>query len=632
MSDPWFIQRNTNMTYENVLRDILHPEGWKRAGNPPAIPSALADWGYWNQDDEAPTEVGEALLSGTITWAESVILQLSKRGGILDNGNVVKPLVVLAKVFSTMMGSSRLPFLTKDSIGKIVALKSYDQVTSAFCAQLNNAPAVPYGYSDIWLNALTDSHLLVKYKTGGDVRYELNPSQSTRSLLNWLATEGVNISPCPDKGTQGDSYFEYMGSLKAGLMEIIRSADRSKLFPVIPNLITFRRPLKPGSASVSPSVLESNFFSAVEGAGLRFEESFLKRFVAALLAKPFVILTGLSGSGKTKLAEAFAKWLGEPFEAGKGGTGSKYLLVPVGADWTNNEHLLGYPDALREGAYVPPDSKVLQFLLAAKDHRDEPYFLILDEMNLSHVERYFADFLSAMESSGRTLRLHGATDGLKAGELVIPADLKLPDNLFVIGTMNVDETTYMVSPKVLDRAQTLEFRVSHDDIEGFLGAGTDVKLDDLAGIGASYAAGFRALAGKPPAFSKKTDLETMLLATFDELAKLGAEFAFRSTAEIVSFAGFAEAAGLGADETADAAILQKLLPRVHGSRRKLEKPLEALWGVCRKDGDETELRATREEFAAQFYKDHCRFPWSGEKIARMFRQAVDNGFASFAEA
>lgn len=411
------------------------------------------------------------------------------------------------------------------------------------------------------------------------------------------------------------------------------------LMAAIPRLQSIQSPASVGSHlqpsgifnSDAPEKLVNEFKTDLQASGLKYEDSFLQRFVAALLAKPFVILTGLSGSGKTKLAEAFAAWLGKPFEE-DGSDGSRFLLVPVGADWTNNEHLLGYPDALREGAYVLPDSKVLQFLLAAKDHRDEPYFLILDEMNLSHVERYFADFLSAMESSGRTLRLHGATDGLKAGELVIPADLKLPDNLFVIGTMNVDETTYMVSPKVLDRAQTLEFRVSHNDIEGFLGAGTEVKLDDLAGKGASSAAGFRALAGKPPVFSGKADLETTLLAAFDELAKLGAEFAFRSTAEIVSFAGFAEAAGLGADETADAAILQKLLPRVHGSRRKLEKPLEALWGVCRKDGDETELRATREEFAAQFYKDHCRFPWSGEKIARMFRQAVDNGFASFAEA
>ena len=127
-------------------------------------------------------------------------------------------------------------------------------------------------------------------------------------------------------------------------------------------------------------------------------------------------------------------------------------------------------------------------------------------------------------------------------------------------------------------------------------------------------------------------LKSNLLAAFDELSKLGAEFAFRSTAEIVSFAAFARKARLSVREIIDAAILQKLLPRVHGSRRKLEKPLEALWGVCRKPGDMTELLATREEFAADFYAAHCRFPWSGEKIARMYRQAVDNGFASFAEA
>ena len=81
----------------------------------------------------------------------------------------------------------------------------------------------------------------------------------------------------------------------------------------------------------------------------------------------------------------------------------------------------------------------------AEDDSENPYFLILDEMNLSHVERYFADFLSAIES-GEEIPLYGNND-----------KLTLPDNLFIIGTVNVDETTYMFSPKVLDRANTIEF-------------------------------------------------------------------------------------------------------------------------------------------------------------------------------
>ena len=405
------------------------------------------------------------------------------------------------------------------------------------------------------------------------------------------------------------------------------------------------------SSAISPktgnaSKLVDAFITTLKSAKLSYKKAFLSRFVASLLAKPFVILTGLSGSGKTKLAEAFAKWLGTPFGEGAA-TGSKYLLVPVGSDWTTNEHLLGYPDALQPpkdgqpGRYCLPDSKVLQFVLAAEENNKEPYFLILDEMNLSHVERYFADVLSAMESTDRTIHLHGEAGDLDSGGVKVPAKLKLPDNLFVIGTMNVDETTHMVSPKVLDRAQVLEFRVSHDDIDGFLDKSESVDLGTLTG-GGSFAATFLNLAqerGSKKPTGAMNDLKTTLLKAFDELSKLGAEFAFRSTAEIVSFAGFAEDDGLSSDEAIDAAILQKLLPKVHGSRRKLEKPLAALWGICLKSDDKgkdtdkpTTLQATREEFGKDFYESHCRFPWTGEKIARMYRQAVDNGFASFAEA
>src|SRR5690606_24433993 len=92
-----------------------------------------------------------------------------------------------------------------------------------------------------------------------------------------------------------------------------------------------------------------------------------------------------------------------------------------------------------------------------------PYFLILDEMNLSHVERYFADFLSVMESKD-FIKLHSSEVDINQ----VPSKIEWPINLFIIGTVNIDETTYMFSPKVLDRANVIEFRVDKDDIKRFL--------------------------------------------------------------------------------------------------------------------------------------------------------------------
>ena len=97
-------------------------------------------------------------------------------------------------------------------------------------------------------------------------------------------------------------------------------------------------------------------------------------------------------------------------------------------------------------------------LRAARDP-SRPYLLILDEMNLAHVERYLADVLSGIESRAEVLPNLTLKDGSWLPDAVMPR-IALPRNLFIVGTVNVDETTYLFSPKVLDRANTIEFRVA----------------------------------------------------------------------------------------------------------------------------------------------------------------------------
>jgi len=212
---------------------------------------------------------------------------------------------------------------------------------------------------------------------------------------------------------------------------------------------------------------------------LQFTYNCINRFIAALLSKPFIILTGLSGSGKTKLAQAFAYWISKDK--------NQYFLVPVGADWTNREPLLGFPNSLEPGRYIKPEYKVIDLIIEAgkEENSDKPFFLILDEMNLSHVERYFADILSVLES-GEKINLHPDVDWNDD----VPAELVLPPNLFIIGTVNIDETTYMFSPKVLDRAHVIEFRVSDDEMENFLKEPFKPDLELLRGLGKNMAADF----------------------------------------------------------------------------------------------------------------------------------------------
>jgi hypothetical protein len=365
------------------------------------------------------------------------------------------------------------------------------------------------------------------------------------------------------------------------------------------------------AAKVDLDGILKDFFESASQAGLMLEGGLACRLIASLLTKRFVILTGLAGSGKTKVAQALAAWLSEE--------PTQYKVVAVGADWTNNENLLGYADALNIGKYCRPASGALDLILAAGADSGRPYFLVLDEMNLSHVERYFADMLSAIES-GKEIGLHGTSAGLEG----VPASIQLPDNLFIIGTVNVDETTYMFSPKVLDRANVIEFRATAEQIGGFLDAPEKVRMDEIEGKGAGYGQPFVAqarfsnplLSSIPSTISGGVDrgaeLKEKLVEAFGALAEIGAEFGFRTAYEISRFVYFhATLTGPGwkFEDALDAQVLQKLLPKLHGSERRLGPVLKKLWAFCDKYG----LLASK------------------EKIDRMADRLKD-GFTSFAEA
>jgi 5-methylcytosine-specific restriction protein B len=364
-----------------------------------------------------------------------------------------------------------------------------------------------------------------------------------------------------------------------------------------------------------------SFFLKTHTANFFINENLALRFIASLLTKPFVILTGLSGSGKSKLAQAFAMWICESED--------QYCLLPVGADWTNREPLLGFPNALDAGKYVKPDNKVLDLIIDASKNNDKPYFLILDEMNLSHVERYFADFLSAMESH-QNIFLHAGNEPWSA----VPHQFTLPENLFIIGTVNIDETTYMFSPKVLDRANVIEFRVTADEMETFLSNNRPLNLDSLKFVGASTASSFLEIASDKRLVPKNIkELNAALITFFDELKKTGAEFGFRTAAEILRFTAIINHIEPEWTITGiiDAAIMQKLLPKVHGSRRKLEPVLKTLGKLCLKDDKSLEdYLSGKKEFDSK--DDGIIYPLALEKIVRMNLSLINNGFTSYAEA
>ena len=304
-------------------------------------------------------------------------------------------------------------------------------------------------------------------------------------------------------------------------------------------------------------------------------------------------------------------------------------IVPVGADWTNREALLGYPNALNEGEYVLPENGVLNLLMEANkpENAGKPYFLILDEMNLSHVERYFADFLSVMESQDR-IPLHPDTEIWK--DCKVPGKVDLPANLFIVGTVNIDETTYMFSPKVLDRANVIEFRVTSEEMITFLAHKTPVDVNVIRRKGAGMGEAFVEMAKNRKWQPKESaNLTVTLLDFFNKLKKVGAEFGYRTASEIYAFVAIANQLipDWPENEVIDAVIMQKLLPKLHGSQRKLEGALRILGELCLNEGQDIE-----DYFVKDKIIEKVKYPLSLDKLVRMYKGVVNNGFVSYAEA
>jgi MoxR-like ATPase len=387
--------------------------------------------------------------------------------------------------------------------------------------------------------------------------------------------------------------------------------------------------------------------AAFRDAGLRFDEELVRRFAASLLAKRFVILTGLSGSGKTKLAQAFAAWLSPSHP----GSGRHFEVVPVGADWTAKESSLGYADAINVGKYVRT-TPILDLILKAHSDPELPYFLVLDEMNLSHVERYFADFLSAIES-GEEIPLHSGLSAIDG----VPPTIALPLNLFIIGTVNVDETTYVFSPKVLDRSNSIEFRVRPDQMLGFLNDPSTVALQSLRGGGVKFSKSFVVESARTNVESDSKDrIVAELSLFFDVLTSFGNEFGFRTANEITRFVYFHQQTTEGSwdvDRAIDAQLCQKLLPRLNGSRRRIEPVLCALAVLCYRQHvwSDVERQLTNRAdlltdattagrldealhplLSPSNFSDPPSYPLTFDKIARMLTRLATEGFTSFAEA
>lgn len=294
---------------------------------------------------------------------------------------------------------------------------------------------------------------------------------------------------------------------------------------------------------------------AIKTLGGHYPNGEVRRFHAALNFldhKHFVILSGLSGTGKTQLALKYARAV----HGLTSNTTADPLLFecPVRPEWTDPTGLTGYYDVLTNRYVVPT---FLEAVLVATAHRDSPVFVILDEMNLARIEYYLSDILSAIETQG-SLQLHSNGVPLEGTTgASVRAEIPLPSNLFIIGTINIDETTNPVSDKVLDRASVID--MSAVDVSGFMASLTE-RYPELQNA-------------KDASEPKLTEIHRLL-------EQYGLGFGYRVIEEFVRYHAFdAKHLQNSADSVTDQLLVQKVLVKLRGSER--QRPLlNALDKVC----------------------------------------------------
>ncbi|OQB76394.1 MAG: 5-methylcytosine-specific restriction enzyme B [Deltaproteobacteria bacterium ADurb.Bin135] len=386
---------------------------------------------------------------------------------------------------------------------------------------------------------------------------------------------------------------------------------------------------------VKPIRSGRDIFDYFEMAGFFFPKETLTRYFLSLRTKPFVILTGISGTGKTKIAQIFAEYICQDDTPEK--RSKRIAFVSVRPDWMDNRGLLGYYNLLDEKYHT---TVVTEVLLEATQNPDKPYFIILDEMNLAKVEQYFSDFLSIMESrtpsnpNGEPIRLHHAEEVDAHNGLKIPGKLNIPPNVFFTGTVNVDESTYMFSPKVLDRANVIEFNdvniASYS--KGYSESGEFVLKE-------SHIIKKLMPSGSEKPFCSRADydkageyVDNFFKVLLDVLSPYNLHFGYRVINEISRFVTNAkeEIEDFNIDDVLDIQMLQKILPKFHGSQAKLLEPLGSLFEACAKPGytvdasqaDDPVYMTDREKF---------RYPRSANKLSRMLRNLKIQGYTSFIE-
>lgn len=411
----------------------------------------------------------------------------------------------------------------------------------------------------------------MRYTHAGGYGYSANP------LKRILLSDTILRKSIPT--SKGIIFLpeDEMEHLIVALVSAPDASMQKEATPEEPSQATPKQPSQAEADSLAPSadstqnetVFLQRFLSHVHTSGYVYTEKDLVNFHVAMKSSTLVILSGMSGTGKSKLFSLYGESLGLPSE--------EICMIPVRPSWTDDTDILGYLDTTTM-LYRAADTGLVDTLRDASQNPDKLYLICFDEMNLARVEHYFSQFLSVLENpvGKRFLQLYNPElEGRVYNANEYPSRIELGKNLLFVGTVNLDESTFHFSDKVLDRANVIRFhRCSFTELKK-CSLEAPPKQEVLPTISTTAYLSFQNIEKRAIAL---TDQEIAFLSDLDALldeTKTDGGIGFRILRQIDDYLkNVPQGASLTHGEAFDLQIAQRVLTKLRGSREQLQDLLD----------------------------------------------------------
>ena len=347
----------------------------------------------------------------------------------------------------------------------------------------------------------------------------------------------------------------------------------------------------------------------IKNQGYNYTYNQLSNLYLSLKTKPFTILAGISGTGKSKIIRLLA----DAIQA-------DYTLISVRPDWNDATDLIGYKNL--DDKFIK--GQLTKTILKAQQNKNKPHLICLDEMNLARVEYYLSDYLSIIESRkkvGQDIITDNIVEYQEDNENI---SLHIPDNLYLIGTVNMDDTTFQFSRKVLDRANTIEF--SDVDLDNlFFETNEEVESLNVSNdfLKTTY---LKTMDIEPEYREYAKEVNKKIIEINEILKKSQKQFAYRVRDEILFYLVENKKANLLDEDTAfDYQIMQKILPAINGSEQSVYQVLIDLLNFI----FETNDIETVEEAENYLETTTVKYENSAKKIIYMLKGYQNDGYVSY---